>query len=643
VIIVKKLLSMFIAVCLLLPSSVWASDKDSPATQPKIIDLLHDETPLLEDGSIWTTFDKVPLHTNANLVTIAGSGWEGFGITKEGKLVYWSVNQSPEVVPDVNGVKQVGENYWLSSDGTLWEMDRGEKKQREDLVDIVAFDDYRGIIGAVLSSGEVKYYGADYSKNIDRLSDTDSIAKIQVTYKYISLLYKDGKVVLYYLDNYDFEQKQYKPEILATDGKDITFDSDTLLVVKKDGTVWRNKPTYQFKDNFTLVQIPGIDHIQKVVANRAIDRLYAYQDNGTWITYNSGKVSPLIIPSIDRIKFNISNSKPKLGDKLTSSLTVVYNDGDKIMYPLSLAQVTIDKPYLLQPLPNDTFKSLGVGEVTITIEFDGYKQSVKIVSGLKNALENAKQVNGVTYLPVKSVFQAMGGTVNYDASTKSFLIKVGSTSIVMSKGSAQAKVNDKPVTMKGVLFENKGETLFPAHLLSNVFGAKLNWNSTKQEMVVSLGAAQFSVKGEQTKNNATTKNSGKMYEVAATGDMAGWKILKGHPYENSLRIYFTYKNGIMSTKTEDIRKVNLNQKVTWIDDSGRKRTNTVGDIYSMFQKFSGEYTSEWLSKKFGNLYADWLLSSTVDATRIVEQYLQETGQAESSQYHITLTPDAVFE
>jgi hypothetical protein len=133
-----------------------------------------------------------------------------------------------------------------------------------------------------------------------------------------------------------------------------------------------------------------------------------------------------------------------------------------------------------------------------------------------------------------------------------------------------------------------------------------------------------------------------MSAVNASGSMAGWKLLKGHEYEKSLRIYFQYKNGILATKTEDIRKVDLNKKVTWTDDNGRKRTNTVREIYSLFT-LSNEYTSEWLLKKFGKLYEDWMLTSLVDANRIVEQYLQETGQMPSYAPNVTLTLDAVFE
>lgn len=124
--------------------------------------------------------------------------------------------------------------------------------------------------------------------------------------------------------------------------------------------------------------------------------------------------------------------------------------------------------------------------------------------------------------------------------------------------------------------------------------------------------------------------------------MAGWKVLKGHKYEKSLRIYFQYKNGNLATKTEDIRKVNLNQKVTWTDDYGLKRTNTIREIYHLFS-YTNEFTAEWLLKKFGKLYEDWLASTLVDTAGIVEEYLIETGQMKPYGSNVTLTPEAEFE
>nr|WP_255807635.1 stalk domain-containing protein [Cohnella mopanensis] len=434
------------------------------------------------------------------------------------------------------------------------------------------------------------------------------------------------------------------PETLATDGVDIGFNEDTtLVVVKKNGTAWNNG-TGLNDNKFKLNPIEGIEQIKQIIAAQGVPDFYAQQTNGAWVIYKSGKSSPLNAPSIERLSFDVSSLSPTVGGQIKGDVSLVYNTGATAKLPWELVKVSIDKPYLLQSLGNGSFKSLAVGEATITVEASGLKQSLKVASSLKNPLQNAKQVKGITYLPLKSVIQALGGSVSYNSSAKTYSVKIGTNSIVLTKGSAKAQINGKSVTMKGAPIENNGELLFPAEILSQTLGAQLKWDSAKQQMNVSIGAGKFIVQAkQQAATSPSTSGSGKMYEVAATGNMAGWKILKGHRYEKSLKIYFNYKNGITSTKIEDIRPVDLSKKVTWIDDSGKKRTNTVGEIYEIFQVFSGQYTDDWFTKKFGTLYADWLLSSTVDATQLVEEYLQSTGQMEKNQYPVTLTPDAQFE
>lgn len=58
-------------------------------------------------------------------------------------------------------------------------------------------------------------------------------------------------------------------------------------------------------------------------------------------------------------------------------------------------------------------------------------------------------------------------------------------------------------------------------------------------------------------------------------------------------------------------------------------------------KYSNQYTTDWFSNKFGNLYGEWLSVSSIDANKIVSDYLEMTGQI-SKRSNITLTPDAEF-
>lgn len=324
------------------------------------------------------------------------------------------------------------------------------------------------------------------------------------------------------------------------------------------------------------------------------------------------------------MKVKLAASSLYVGGQVNGTIQLVQAGGKSSELPLNQAAITIDKPHLLKQTSDGTIKSLAVGEASMTVEVGGLQQTVKISSSLKQALTGAQVVNGVAYLPIRSVFQALGGTSSYDAASKSFSIKVGAQSVVLSKGSAAAKVDGRKIMLKGKTFESKGETLFSADLLAAALGAKLTWDGSKQQMTVAVGKGQLVV----TAKPYVTYNG--MYAVPAAGDMTGYMILKGHPYESSVRIYFKNKNGSLSVQQENIPKMDPKTKVTWTDENGRKMTGTAGDLYKMFGALSNKYTDDWLSAQFGDLYDDWLFPSSVDGSMYVMEYLTGIGEMEPS-------------
>lgn len=648
----KKMLVLLLAVCVMVPGVAGAAYGEPGKASAKIAMLLPDGTPLMEDGTVWITYSRLPINRipipmGGDLKFIAGSSGYGFGVNNAGGLVMWG-ESGYRAVAGANHVKQVGQGYWLTSDGIVHRMVDSKPQTVKGFEGISVFDENNGIIGGVTQSGTVLYHNRAYTPEpvvLGQAADVSAIRKIKVAGDYAAILYNDGRLVLFSTLRIN-GSTTYLSQNLISDGADISFGKEEKLIfVKKDGTVW-NARLDVFSQTFEMSPLKGISGVQEIVGIEGSKSFFARLSDGTWTEYDNGQLYDVTVPSITGVTLKVANSKPKVGSSITPTVEFQYSSGEKHKIPANMITLSVDKPHLVKAADKGTYKIMGVGEATLTVEVAGKKQSVKIVSGLGKPLENAMQEKGITYLPLKPVFQAVGGSVQYQAASKTFDITVGETKLSVKAGSKQAKINGKTVNMKGAPIQNKGETLVSADLLTAALGAKLKWDASKQQMTVTLGAAQFVVKGEPKKaaSSGNTGNAGKskMSSVPATGSMAGWRLLKGHEYEKSLRIYYQYKNGILSTKTEDIRKVDLNKKVTWTDDYGRKHTNTVREIYSLFT-LSNEYTSEWLHKKFGRLYEDWLLSSLVDAARIVEQYLQETGQMPSYAPNVTLTPDAVFE
>jgi len=356
---------------------------------------------------------------------------------------------------------------------------------------------------------------------------------------------------------------------------------------------------------------------------------------------------------IKDIQLMPSKIEAKVGDKIDFDVALIYDEKNmmtSVDYPflgnhiaLSKTDYTITKPHLLNLLSNGMLKVTGVGSSKVTVKVGNIEKSVIISGSLDDAIDGGYIKNGVTLLPMKEVFKALGGSVTYVAQQDSFTIKVGTTLITLPKSGTKATLDGEPLTLKSPLLIQNGVTLFPASVLSDALDGILVYNATAKQMEISIDKGKMAVNIEpsQKQNSGTsvTSTKGKLYAVAATGDMMGWSILKGHPYEKSIRVYFKVSGSSVQIHTKDIRKVDLNKKVTWTDLDGKKHTNTIKQLYVVFGKLSNEYTSEILYKMFGKTYSDWIFASSVNAERYVDQYLEQKGLIESPGSNITLLPE----
>ena len=325
-----------------------------------------------------------------------------------------------------------------------------------------------------------------------------------------------------------------------------------------------------------------------------------------------------------------------VGDKFNLNIYVIYDDEFTLhdandpyyKRPVGLTKTdyTISDPHLLQVLNNGMVKILGVGSSKITVKVENIEKSVIISGSLDNPIDGGYLKNGVTLVPMKEVVQALGGSVNYLAQQGLFEIKVGSTQVSLPKSGTKASLNGNSLTLKSPLLVENGVTLMPASVLSDAFGAGLKNNG--ETMQVSVGQGKMDIQIEKPKKQSSTTvtkptKKGKLYAVPATGDMKGWSILKGHPYEKSVIVYFKVDGSIVQIHTKDISKVDLNKKVKWTDLNGKKHTNTVKELYLFFGKTSGLYSSELLYKMFGETYANWIAIGSINAEQYVDQYLQK--------------------
>ncbi|MFC4306390.1 stalk domain-containing protein [Cohnella boryungensis] len=602
---------------------------------PRILSVLSNGALLADDGTVWLTdsFGKLTMQTRSlGIQAISGSTYQGIGVLPDGSLTAWTDKADYGKIASASDVKQVSGSHWLKPDGSVWtySLQTGKPEQVQGLSDVSLMAVGNRYAGLVKSNGDIVYKSDRGTPVVwGKVSNAGDVADVQVSESVIATLLRDGQVVFYNLNYFEMNDgPNYLkpiPVTVATDAKNIALVSDkALLIVRKDGSVALNNPFESRNGKMATSELAGVRGVDRVVSADNEYLFYARLDNGDWIAYDrDGTTDTLSLPYPQELAVSLDRTKVQVGESLKPQLVLKYNTGTKKSLGGKDVQVSIDKPHLLKQQGDGTWKALAVGETTVTITAAGLSKTLTVVASQSKALQGGKTISGVTMLPMKSVFQTLGGTIASDAATKSHTITVGKTQIKLKAGSKAATVNGKNVTLKAAVRSENGQTYFPADLLSAALGAKLTWKPATQTLTIAFGQASMSVSTYQS--GQTTKTASGLYAVAGTGKYAGYKLLKGHPYESTTAIYFKQSGTITSSILVDVRKVDLNRKITWVDPYGIKHTNTVGELRKLFADVSNQYTSDWLLATFGSVYTDYF-PENVPSDQLIEQYLRETGQ-----------------
>lgn len=93
------------------------------------------------------------------------------------------------------------------------------------------------------------------------------------------------------------------------------------------------------------------------------------------------------------------------------------------------------------------------------------------------SFDSGLNVEGRTILPMRSLFESLGATVTWDQNTKTVTATKEQTTIVLTIGSKQAKVNGKAFTIDVPALVIDGRTYVPVRFVTESLGATVDWNS----------------------------------------------------------------------------------------------------------------------------------------------------------------------
>ena len=105
------------------------------------------------------------------------------------------------------------------------------------------------------------------------------------------------------------------------------------------------------------------------------------------------------------------------------------------------------------------------------------------VNGLTRKLDAAPFIkDDRTLLPIRALIEVLGGSVQWNASTKTATVMLGSRTVALTIGSKTALVNGKPVSLDVVPMIVKGRTFLPLRFIAESLGLDLAWEPVSQSI-----------------------------------------------------------------------------------------------------------------------------------------------------------------
>ncbi len=93
-------------------------------------------------------------------------------------------------------------------------------------------------------------------------------------------------------------------------------------------------------------------------------------------------------------------------------------------------------------------------------------------------------VNSRTLLPVRAVVEEIGGSVEWDADTKTVGLQSGDNNIKLEIDNTTAYLNNEPYTLDTPPAIIGGRTMLPIRFIAESFGLEVNWNGEEQTVTI---------------------------------------------------------------------------------------------------------------------------------------------------------------
>jgi len=112
------------------------------------------------------------------------------------------------------------------------------------------------------------------------------------------------------------------------------------------------------------------------------------------------------------------------------------------------------------------------------------------INNVASKIDVAPQIKfGLTFAPIRFIIEALGGTIVWNAKTRTVTIVVGTKTIVLVIGRNYALVNGKKVFLDAnnnvvPFIQGPGRTVLPVRFIAAQLGALVTWNAALQRVTL---------------------------------------------------------------------------------------------------------------------------------------------------------------
>ncbi len=207
--------------------------------------------------------------------------------------------------------------------------------------------------------------------------------------------------------------------------------------------------------------------------------------------------------------------------------------------------------------------------VTLFINISTFADDVKININGKEIYTSQSPVieNGRTLVPLRVIGEDLDCSVDWDSNTKTVTLNSGSNTISLIIGNEQINVNGKVIFIDSSPKIINGTTMVPVRAISELFGAKVDWDSAAKTVLISTAENSVNDNSDETivnddseiiteKSPETTTEITTEKKVETTTELAVSKITLSNA---NVKI----QKGDSLKLTAKIKPSNANTKIVW--------------------------------------------------------------------------------